>query len=222
MLTRITDVEKVPVGKKTRFIGNTLRLSVKSIRLLMDRKSFFARYSFILISPAFLLFSLFSSTGFAKNVTLGWDPNPEPDLEGYIIYRNPGSPGPPYKFSSELSEDDLSDPLAPMVTLTGLKKNTEYFIAVTAYDSQGNESYFSDDVCVEIIDTIINNCSPSVSANSNSRTSGGGGGGGGCFINSTAGDLDNFDGIYFAVLVIGSFAVSVFVLGPRLNVRPSR
>jgi hypothetical protein len=186
----------------------------------MERKSFFARYPFILISLAILLFSLFSSASFAKNVTLGWDPNPEPDLEGYIIYRNPGSPGPPYKFSSELPEDDLSNPLAPMVTLTGLKKNTAYFIAVTAYDSEGNESYYSDDVCVEIIGTILNNCSPSVSADSSSGTSEGVGGGGGCLINSTAGDLDNFEVIYFAFLAIGSFGVSVFVLRSRLN--PSR
>ena len=147
----------------------------------MDRKSNSTLFLFCLVALAILLFPIFSSIGFAKTVTLGWDANPEPDLEGYVIYRNVGSPGPPYKFSSTLPEDDLSNPLTPVVTLTGLKENTEYFIALTAYDTEGNESYFSDEVCVEIIDSVIENCTVRLNASSSSSKSGGGGGGG-CFL----------------------------------------
>ena len=185
----------------------------------MDRKSNFALFIFCLIVPAILLFPVFSSICFAKVVTLGWDANPEPDLEGYIIYRNVGSPGPPYKFSSTLPEDDLSNPLAPAVKLTGLQENTEYFIAVTAYDTEGNESYFSDEICVEIADSVIENCTPSVSSGAISTSSTGSSGSGGnsdtCFIDSTAGDWNNaalFGVIFaFAVLALGVFKVLILV-----------
>lgn len=179
----------------------------------MDRKSNFALFLFCLIAPAILLFPIFSSICLAKTVTLGWDANPEPDLEGYIIYRNVGSRGPPYKFTSTLPEDDLSNPLFPAVKLTGLKKNTEYFIAVTAYDTEGNESYFSDEICVEIVDSIIENCSASLSSpaisNSNTGSSGVGGNSGTCFINSTAGDL-NFAALFGVIFVSGVLVLGVF------------
>jgi hypothetical protein len=181
----------------------------------MDRKSNFALFLFCLIVPAILLFPVFSSICLAKVVTLGWDANPEPDLEGYIIYRNVGSPGPPYKFSSTLPEDDLSNPLAPEVKLTGLQENTEYFIAVTAYDTEGNESYFSDEICVEIVDSVIENCTPSVSSGAISTSSTASNSSGAnsdtCFIDSTAGDLNNaaLFGVIFA-LVLGAFKVFTF------------
>jgi len=190
----------------------------------MDRKSNFALFLFCLIVPAILLFPVFSSICLAKVVTLGWDANPEPDLEGYIVYRNVDSPGPPYKFSSTLPEDDLSNPLVPAVKLTGLKENTEYFVAVTAYDKEGNESYFSDEICVEIVDSVIENCSASLISNpisnSNSGSNGSGGSSGTCFINSTAGDLNNaaLFGVIFAfgVLVLGASKAFTFFLD-RIN-----
>ena len=77
---------------------------------------------------------------YAVNVTFGWDPNDEPDLEGYRVYRNVGSPGPPYKYRTTLQEKNLDDPLNPMVTLTGLKEDTQYYVALTAYNTDGNES----------------------------------------------------------------------------------
>jgi hypothetical protein len=87
----------------------------------------------------------------AAKVTLGWDSNSEPDLEGYVIYRKTGSPGPPYDHVDTLPEDDLDDPLHPKVTLTGLKKDQQYYIALTAYNTEGVESDFSDDICVEVV-----------------------------------------------------------------------
>jgi hypothetical protein len=173
----------------------------------MDRKSNLARYSFILIAAAIVLFPFFASTGFGKTVTLGWDANPEPDLEGYVVYHNPGSPGPPYKFSSELPEDDLPNPLSPVVTLTGLKKNTEYFVAMTAYDTEGNESDFSNEVCFEVVDSTLNNCTTSTVSDSSSGSSGGSGGGGGggglCFINSVAEESNGLTVMFCALAVAG-------------------
>ena len=137
-----------------------------------------------------LVFAVFFfSPSFAYNVTVGWDSNDEPDLKGYTVYHNIGSPGPPYKYSDDVSEKDLANPLYPKVILTGIKGDTKYYVAVTAYDDEGNESRYSDDVCVQIIDSAINVCS---SSSSTSGSSGGGGGGGGaCFIATTCAPASN-------------------------------
>ena len=154
----------------------------------------------LLVIPALLFSALHPSLSFAKKVTLGWDANPEPDLAGYVVYRNDGSPGPPFKYDDTVPEDDLADPLNPMVTITGLSEKKEYFIAVTAYDTEGNESDFSDDVCVKIVNSVIENCSASISAISGSSNSGGGGG---CFISSAAGNSKDLPVILCALVFVG-------------------
>ena len=169
----------------------------------MDRKSKCISALFcLLVFTVLLIISLYPSPSLAKTVTLGWDPNPEPDLDGYVVYRNVGSPGPPYKYSDTLPEDELADPLNPIITLTGLSDKKEYYIAVTAYDTQGNESDFSDDVCVEIVNSVINNCSASLSPNGGSSKSGGGGGGG-CFISSAADESHGLPAIIYVVVLLG-------------------
>ena len=157
----------------------------------MDRKSKYTPFLLCLFVFLALLFSPpYPSFCLAKKVTLGWDANSEPDLEGYVVYRNVGSPGPPYKHADTLPEDDLANPLKPKVVMTGLKKETAYYVAVTAYDLQGNESNFSPDLCIEIVDELAQACSQSVSPSTgSSKSSGGGGSGGssvGCFISSAS------------------------------------
>jgi uncharacterized membrane protein YgcG len=135
----------------------------------------------------------------AKTVTLGWDSNDEPDLEGYVIYRNTNSPGPPYSYSDTVSEDELVDPLYPKAKLTGLQEGKEYYIALTAYNTDGVESSFSNDVCVEVVNGIAALCGESVSpsaptSSSSGDSSGGGsssggsssGGGSVCFISAAS------------------------------------
>ena len=145
-------------------------------------------FLFLLLLPLTLVSGPWVPLADAAKVTLGWDSNPEPDLEGYVIYRNAGSPGPPYDDSTDLPEDDLADPLHPEVTLTGLKKDQEYYIALTAYNTEGVESSFSNDVCVELVNGIAEPCIASISPVASKSSSGGGGGGGGnsCFITTTS------------------------------------
>jgi hypothetical protein len=171
----------------------------------MDRKSNRTPFLLCLVVVLTLLFSPFySSSCLAKKVTLGWDPNSEPDLEGYVVYRNVGSPGPPYKYADTLPEDDLADPLNPMVTMTGLNEKKEYYIAVTAYDTKGNESYFSDDVCVEIVNSVIENCSASLSFGSSSSSGrSSSGSGGSCFVSAVAGDSNVLPVILCAFIIVG-------------------
>ena len=125
---------------------------------------------------------------------LGWDPNSEPDIEGYVVYRNTEESGPPYKYSDDVPEDELADPLNPRLKLTGLKNDKKYYVALTAYNTEGLESSFSNEVCIKVIDNAIQACSEAVSpspetSSSSSKSGGGGGGGGGgvgCFITSVS------------------------------------
>jgi hypothetical protein len=147
-------------------------------------------FLFLLLLPLTLVSGPWVPPADAATVTLGWDSNPEPDLEGYVIYRNTASPGPPYDHATTLPEYDLTDPLHPEVTLTGLKKDQEYYIALTAYNTEGVESSFSNDVCVEVVNNIAEPCTASISPVPSKSSSGGGGGGGGggnsCFITTTS------------------------------------
>ena len=152
-------------------------------------------YLFLFLIALILTFFIVPVTAVnAKVVTLAWDANSEPDLEGYVVYRNPGSPGPPFKYSDEVAEEELVDPLHPETTLTGLKEGVEYYIALTAYNAAGEESGFSNDVCVEVVDGVADLCSQSVVQGPppSSGSGGGGGGGGGCFISTASSETSIF------------------------------
>jgi len=120
----------------------------------------------------------------AADITLAWNPNNEPILGGYLMYYGAYSGG-PYDGEAALDGpspinvplDSLTDPRAPRLTVHGLGDGTYYFTA-TAYDAQGYESNFSNEVAARIVDgrvTVV----------TISESSGGGGGGGGCFISAT-------------------------------------
>jgi hypothetical protein len=144
--------------------------------------------SLLLVAMVLLLCNIAAPTALAKTVTLTWDANEEPDLEGYVLYRNTGSPGPPYNYSDEVPEEELADPLHPQAQLTGLQEGKQYYVALTAYNTEGVESSFSKDICIEVVDSAVEFCeqgsSPSVSTGSSSG--GSGGGGGGCFISNAS------------------------------------
>ena len=182
--------------------------------------------------PYFLLFFLVSliaaalvsarsstASGPAEFI-LGWDANEEADLDGYEVYFRKGVPGATYKFLAEVYVDELEDPDNPTVTITNLynglltdlitpvvrmaelANNSTYHFALTAFDTQGKTSDFSEELCVEVIGTSVVECrfadSGSDGSAENGADSGGGsdgndsdgsaengadsGSGGGCFI----------------------------------------
>ena len=166
----------------------------------------------------------------AATVTLGWDANDEPDLEGYVVYRNTGSPGPPYQYSDEVPEEELDDPLHPETTLTDLQEGNKYYIALTAYNTEDVESGFSNNICVEVVDGVVEPCSQSIVSSASPSSSsaltssgssggsdgggssgGGGGGGGVCFISASGADASMFFQ-WIAPPVIGSQVLAMFFL----------
>jgi hypothetical protein len=70
-------------------------------------------------------------------VTLAWDPNSEPDLGGYIVY---------YGVRSRLYTNAINVGNVTTNTVTGLVEGVLYYFAVTAYNTNGLESDYSDEV----------------------------------------------------------------------------
>jgi hypothetical protein len=76
----------------------------------------------------------------AGDVTLAWDPNVESDLAGYKVYygKAPGVYGAPISLGTQTT-----------YTVTGLAPGTYYFV-VTAYNTSGLESGFSNEVSTTV------------------------------------------------------------------------
>jgi hypothetical protein len=98
-----------------------------------------------------LLFTIAPALSTAASVSLVWDANSESAVSGYIVHYGPASG----QYSNRLSIGNRTSH-----TVTGLQPGTWYF-AITACDSFGTESIFSNEVSTKIdiapaagIDTI--------------------------------------------------------------------
>jgi hypothetical protein len=164
-----------------------------------------------LVVFGFLITLLWSASVFSADLTLAWDPNSEPDLKGYSVYFRRDTPGPPYDVAGDLSLSELTNPRAPSFVVSGLEKGFRYYFTVTARDTAGNESTFSDAVCAYIGVTIAP-CSaespvaPVTPAPPVSGTVSGGGGsndGGRCFISASSEANVPFFLFFVALAIIG-------------------
>jgi hypothetical protein len=84
-----------------------------------------------------LLMCVICPRAFAASLTLNWSQNTEPYLAGYKVHYGLA----PRSYQSHL---DVGKTLSRAVT--GLADGKTYYFAVTAYDSLGNESVFSQEV----------------------------------------------------------------------------
>jgi hypothetical protein len=98
----------------------------------------------------------------AAEVTLAWDPNPEPSVQGYRVYYGKASGF----YTNVLDVGNRTDCVIP-----GLEAGTTYFLACTAYSATGDESNFSGEI---------------VYATGGSSSSSGSGGSSNCFIATAA------------------------------------
>ncbi len=90
-----------------------------------------AQFSTILLITAFL----------NNTVIVQWLPNSEQDLAGYKVY---------YGTASRSYSNVISAGLTTGQSITNLQSGYEYFFAVTAYDTAGNESQYSNEVSIYI------------------------------------------------------------------------
>jgi hypothetical protein len=97
---------------------------------------------FILVLSGLLLLllailSLLVPAAHAGQVTVAWDPNPEPEVAGYKIYygTSPGS------YTASLDAGS-----ATSILISGLQDGATYFFSAVAYDASNNESGFSNEI----------------------------------------------------------------------------
>ena len=121
------------------------------LRVFRRRRVLF--YTFILITSTIILCP--NPSLYGADVTLAWTTNTESDLGGYYIYYKTGTSGAPYN-GTGLDEGDspitvplavFADPSNPEYALHGLSDTETTYFVLTAYDSENNESGFSNEVC---------------------------------------------------------------------------
>lgn len=132
-----------------------------------ESKSVFITVVLVLIFCFFGLIPFTVSEGWAKDVTLEWDPNTEPDLGGYIVH---------YGTETGIYDNSLDVGNFTSAVISGLDPDTEYYFSVSAYSLEGLTSALSNEVSTAL-----------VAAPAQYSSAGTGGGGSGCFI-SAAGD----------------------------------
>jgi len=173
-----------------------------------------------------LFFLLLPATLQAGDVTLAWDPNSETNLAGYKLYYDSDADLEMYQGTGASEGDspviiyleDLADADLPTFTLTGLTNGQYYYFALTAFDSDGMESDFSDEVGTLVdVGGASNDGSSASSKEVGNDTSGSGSGGNGCFI---AGSMDTVTSLppalaAFGVLLLLSVAMTAF--RPRMQ-----
>ena len=84
------------------------------------------------------------STPASGTATLSWDASAGPDLAGYKIYQATA----PGAFGAPLATVTID---LTTYTVTSLESGSTYFFAVTAYNSDGSESSFSNEVSKSIL-----------------------------------------------------------------------
>lgn len=124
-------------------------------------------FFFLVVSGLFILLifilSLLAPAAHAADVTVAWDQNPEPEVAGYKIYygTSPGS------YTASVNVGNITN-----TVISGLEAGITYYFAAVAYDIQGTESGFSNEITYAV---------PAAASTGSSS-----GGGGACFIATAA------------------------------------
>ena len=84
-----------------------------------------------------------SVTAGQSRIWVSWHTNSEPDLAGYRVHCRAGAAGPPWDDNAIVAIEGSPSPVqvnGTNVLLRGLSLGTNYFVAVSAVDTTGNES----------------------------------------------------------------------------------
>ena len=94
-----------------------------------------------------LLLAVCSSSRADQSVTLAWDANPEPDVSTYLVYY--GTSSRQYLYSTNVGN-------VTTATVYGLAEGVTWYFAVTAVNTSGLESNFSNEVTNAIPSNVTN------------------------------------------------------------------
>ena len=121
----------------------------------MDRGLSKSLFNGVCCAFTFIALTLFPPHSiYAADVTLAWSSNSESDLAGYYIYYKTGSSGTPYNGTGAVEGNspiqvpisDLDNLAYPEYTIHGLSDAETTYFVLTAYDTDGNESSYSNEV----------------------------------------------------------------------------
>lgn len=115
----------------------------------------------------FLLPILFvPAAAFPSTVSLQWDPSTDPDLAGYRVYYQANSSALPFVGSGAVEgAAPVNVANSTTASISGLDPGKSYYFAVTAYNSTGLESAYSNVVRVnETVPPVVDLAVPSSSA----------------------------------------------------------
>jgi len=119
-------------------IRHTWRCSGSLAPKRFTRKTRQPLLDFLLFSLTVFLLLLASTPDVrAAEVTLAWDPNPEPSVQGYRVYYGKASGF----YTGVVDVGNQTDCI-----ITGLEAGTTYYFACTAYSASGDESNFSGEI----------------------------------------------------------------------------
>ncbi|WP_224957099.1 Ig-like domain-containing protein [Geomonas subterranea] len=106
------------------------------------------------------------SAAFSSTVTLQWDPSSDPDLAGYRVYYQANSSAIPFVGSGAAEGSAPVDVSASTTaSISGLDPGISYYFAVTAYNTSGAESVYSNLVQVkEMVPPVVGITSPATNA----------------------------------------------------------
>ena len=90
-----------------------------------------------IVCLAVVIFCLLSAVAMAADVTLAWDANTESDLAGYKLY---------WGTVSGVYPNSINVGNVTQYKIPGIQANVKYYYAATAYDLQGNESEYSNEL----------------------------------------------------------------------------
>ena len=123
------------------------RLKMNLCGLLKTRFEYKNIIQFILF---LFLIILICNQASAVDYTLTWDANSEPDIAGYKVYYKADSSGQPSgDYDAVIDVGNIT-----LKTVENLTDGTVYYFAVTAYDTSGLESDFSNEITTAPVVTL--------------------------------------------------------------------
>ena len=112
---------------------------MRATKFFLSRTMRVRNIVYILAMSAFLI--TFSAVVYASQITVGWDNNSEPDITGYKLH---------YGTSTRNYDYNVDVGNYTSCTISDLQEGTTYYFAATAYNSQLNESGFSEEIAYSV------------------------------------------------------------------------
>ena len=118
--------------------------------------SYLDPFTSVLLAACLLILPPSARIVYSAQVTLAWDANTEPDLAGYVFYSKIGSAPAKDSYDRRIiicnpgavppCDDVLSTPGSPQYGIDNVSDSDVTFIAISAFDTSGNESGLSNAV----------------------------------------------------------------------------